>query len=99
MGLHSRPNLKKIVQHGGGIVPGLVNRNGHRNNRCQDENAVRPKKKHLNKKTLTEMRIHPSIHEIIVKQAEDENERFNNSLLARSEEVVGLIGMGSEKDT
>ena len=45
------------------------------------------------------MRIHPSIHEIIVKQAEDENERFNNSLLARSEKVVGLIGMGSEKDT
>ena len=41
---------KKIVQHGGGIVPGLANRNGHRNNRCQDENTIKPKKKPLNKK-------------------------------------------------
>ena len=65
-------SLVKIVDAKGCIVPGLVNRNGHRAPR-----GVRTRKKSGQKTTLKEMGIHESIRGIVLERYRNEKQKFS----------------------
>ena len=69
-------SIKAIVEAGGKVVPGLVNRNGHR----RKETAGRkyyPKKKTQVIKTMTQWGIFKDVQKIALQQAKDERAIFD----------------------
>ena len=70
-------SLKTIVEAGRKIVPGLVNRNGHRNKANQGRKYY-PKKKDQVIATMTEMGIFSDVQKIAMEQFADETLNFNS---------------------
>ena len=64
-------SLRKIVDAKGHIVPGLVNRNGHRRPRSQGGYKLSGKKD-----TLDEMGIHPSIQSVVLERYKEEKNLY-----------------------
>ncbi len=62
----------EIVSHGGKIVPGLANRNGHRR-----EKTPRLPRLHRDDRTLSELGLHHSIHAIVKARHDAEKEKFS----------------------
>ena len=69
-----------IVEAGGKIVPGLVNRNGHRNRPESDGRKYHPRKHNQVIKTMDELGIFKSVQKIAMESIEAEAERFNRRL-------------------
>jgi hypothetical protein len=69
-----------IVRAGGKIVPGLVNRNGHRNKPESDGRKYHPQKRNQVIKTMDEMGIFSCVQKIAMESIEAEVERFNNRI-------------------
>ena len=67
--------LKKIVLFGGGIVPGLADRNGIRRTDKRQRRYVPPKEEPT-MKTFCEMGIHPDVVEVARELVESEKEKF-----------------------
>jgi hypothetical protein len=67
----------KIVEAGGKIVPGLVNRNGHRNRPDGDGRRYFPRKDTQIIKTMDELGIFPSVQKIAMDSIEAESVLFN----------------------
>ena len=70
-------SLKTIVEAGGKIVPGLVNRNGHRNKVNQGRKYY-PRKKDQVIATMTEMGIFSDVQKIAMEQFAEETLNFNS---------------------
>jgi hypothetical protein len=70
-------SLKTIVEAGGKIVPGLVNRNGHRN-KSRKGRKYHPRKKDQVIATMTEMGIFSDVQQIAMEQFAEETLSFNS---------------------
>ena len=88
----------KIVEYGGGIVPGLANRTGHRKIKIEEAERDSPKKKFRNLKTLTEMGIHKSIHDVVIAQFLKEKQRFFGNLEHNQKQANLLVEYSTEKE-
>ena len=69
----------KIVEAGGKIVPGLVNRNGHRNRPEGDGRRYFARKENQIIKTMDELGIFPSVQKIAIDSIEAEAVLFNRA--------------------
>jgi hypothetical protein len=67
-----------IVEAGGKIVPGLVNRNGHRHKPETDGRRYHPRKRDQVIKTMDEFGIFKSVQRIALASIESEAQKFNN---------------------
>ena len=70
----------KIVEAGGRIVPGLVNRNGHRNKPEGDGRKYHPRKEHQIIKTMDEIGIRKEVQVIALARIAEEKANFEKKL-------------------
>jgi hypothetical protein len=72
-------SLEKIVEAGGAIVPGIVNRNGHRNKPgCGGGRQYFPRKENQTCKTLEDMDIYPCVQRIAREFTLEERAKWEN---------------------
>ena len=69
-------SLTAIVEAGGKVVPGIVNRNGHRKKETVGRKYYPRKKEHVIN-TMTEWGIFKDVQKIALQQAKDEKEIFD----------------------
>jgi hypothetical protein len=71
-------SIKTIVEAGGKVVPGLVNRNGHRKKEPIDGRKYFPRKEHQVIPTLTELGIFKEVQKVAVENVKRVAAKFNN---------------------
>ena len=74
-------SLSTIVEAKGKIVPGLVNRNGHRN----PQKRVLTRKIQGKKDTLEDVGIHESIRDILLEQYRSEKQKYLGDSTSKSQ--------------